>query len=160
MAPSQGETPYVNSWGNIMGLTDVKNEVCSLNCKVSFRSDTLGHILPTLGKDWTHQGIARLYHRVSQWVPHHIQSMSHLSNVRKKVHFKMSNISKTHCQTGTATNLCTVQLGLLAWLIWPGVTYTGLMKEALCYPWDLCCLVLVVCSLHFTGWNTHKTHTV
>lgn len=31
-----------------------------------FRSDTLGHILPTLGKDWTHQGIAKLYHKVSQ----------------------------------------------------------------------------------------------
>ena len=30
------------------------------------RSDTLGHILPTLGKDWTHQGIAHLYHKVSQ----------------------------------------------------------------------------------------------
>ncbi|XP_053533493.1 phosphatidate phosphatase LPIN1 isoform X2 [Ictalurus punctatus] len=30
------------------------------------RSDTLGHILPTLGKDWTHQGIARLFHKVSQ----------------------------------------------------------------------------------------------
>uniref|UniRef100_A0A8B9L495 phosphatidate phosphatase n=1 Tax=Astyanax mexicanus TaxID=7994 RepID=A0A8B9L495_ASTMX len=29
-------------------------------------SDTLGHILPTLGKDWTHQGIARLFHKVSQ----------------------------------------------------------------------------------------------
>ncbi|TRY88471.1 hypothetical protein DNTS_005153 [Danionella cerebrum] len=26
----------------------------------------LGHILPTLGKDWTHQGIARLYHNVSK----------------------------------------------------------------------------------------------
>lgn len=33
---------------------------------VLFRSDTLGHILPTLGKDWTHQGIAKLYHKVSQ----------------------------------------------------------------------------------------------
>ncbi|KAF3849766.1 hypothetical protein F7725_019485 [Dissostichus mawsoni] len=29
-------------------------------------SDTLGHILPTLGKDWNHQGIAQLYHKVSQ----------------------------------------------------------------------------------------------
>ncbi len=56
--------------GNVMGLSDEKWRY-SLNCKISFRSDTLGHILPTLGKDWTHQGIARLYHRVSQWVPHH-----------------------------------------------------------------------------------------
>uniref|UniRef100_A0A4W4FSU9 Lipin 1b n=1 Tax=Electrophorus electricus TaxID=8005 RepID=A0A4W4FSU9_ELEEL len=27
------------------------------------RSDTLGHILPTLGKDWTHQGITSLFHK-------------------------------------------------------------------------------------------------
>lgn len=39
---------------------------CDLVClMLRCRSDTLGHILPTLGKDWTHQGIARLYHRVS-----------------------------------------------------------------------------------------------
>lgn len=38
-----------------------------LTCPVFVsRSDTLGHILPTLGKDWTHQGIAHLYHKVSQ----------------------------------------------------------------------------------------------
>lgn len=42
---------------------------CVMLCLVCrLRSDTLGHILPTLGKDWTHQGIARLYHRVSLWV--------------------------------------------------------------------------------------------
>lgn len=34
------------------------------------RSDTLRHILPTLGKDWTHQGIAHLYHKVSQYAVH------------------------------------------------------------------------------------------
>lgn len=28
------------------------------------RSDALGHILPQLGKDWTHQGIASLYHKI------------------------------------------------------------------------------------------------
>ncbi|KAB0405887.1 hypothetical protein E2I00_010036 [Balaenoptera physalus] len=28
------------------------------------RSDALGHILPQLGKDWTHQGITRLYHKI------------------------------------------------------------------------------------------------
>lgn len=72
------------------------------------------------------------------------------------VHFKKSNISKTPSQTGMATSLCTVQLGRLAWLIWPGGICTGLMKEALCYQWDLCCLVLVVYSLHFTGWNAYK----
>lgn len=28
------------------------------------RSDVLGHILPQLGKDWTHQGITSLYHKI------------------------------------------------------------------------------------------------
>lgn len=28
------------------------------------RSDALGHILPQLGKDWTHQGITSLYHKI------------------------------------------------------------------------------------------------
>uniref|UniRef100_A0A8C1UPE4 Zgc:123305 n=1 Tax=Cyprinus carpio TaxID=7962 RepID=A0A8C1UPE4_CYPCA len=30
------------------------------------RSDALGHILPQLGKDWTHHGIAKLYHKIHQ----------------------------------------------------------------------------------------------
>ncbi|TMS19078.1 Phosphatidate phosphatase LPIN2 [Larimichthys crocea] len=29
-------------------------------------SDALGHILPQFGKDWTHKGIARLYHKIHQ----------------------------------------------------------------------------------------------
>lgn len=31
-----------------------------------FRSDLFGQILPQLGKDWTHQGIAKLYHSVDE----------------------------------------------------------------------------------------------
>ncbi|TRY59662.1 hypothetical protein DNTS_027403 [Danionella cerebrum] len=46
-----------------LNLKDGPNDVVF---SVTTQSDTLGHILPTLGKDWTHQGIARLYHRVSQ----------------------------------------------------------------------------------------------
>lgn len=30
------------------------------------RSDALGQILPQLGKDWTHQGIAKLYHSINE----------------------------------------------------------------------------------------------
>uniref|UniRef100_A0A673LY57 phosphatidate phosphatase n=1 Tax=Sinocyclocheilus rhinocerous TaxID=307959 RepID=A0A673LY57_9TELE len=30
------------------------------------KSDALGHILPQLGKDWTHHGIAKLYHKIHQ----------------------------------------------------------------------------------------------
>ncbi|KAM6979894.1 phosphatidate phosphatase LPIN1 [Aplochiton taeniatus] len=49
---------YLWSWDDKIIISDIDGTIT--------RSDTLGHILPTLGKDWTHQGIARLYHRVSQ----------------------------------------------------------------------------------------------
>lgn len=35
---------------------------------VSRRSDALGHILPQFGKDWTHKGIAKLYHKIHEYV--------------------------------------------------------------------------------------------
>ncbi|XP_069029552.1 phosphatidate phosphatase LPIN1 isoform X2 [Embiotoca jacksoni] len=50
-------TIYLWSWDDKIVISDIDGTIT--------RSDTLGHILPTLGKDWTHQGIARLYHRVS-----------------------------------------------------------------------------------------------
>uniref|UniRef100_A0A672RFH1 phosphatidate phosphatase n=1 Tax=Sinocyclocheilus grahami TaxID=75366 RepID=A0A672RFH1_SINGR len=51
-------TIYLWTWDDKIVISDIDGTIT--------RSDTLGHILPTLGKDWTHQGIARLYHRVSQ----------------------------------------------------------------------------------------------
>ena len=35
-------------------------------CFHPLRSDALGQILPQLGKDWTHQGIAKLYHSINE----------------------------------------------------------------------------------------------
>uniref|UniRef100_A0A8C9TC14 phosphatidate phosphatase n=1 Tax=Scleropages formosus TaxID=113540 RepID=A0A8C9TC14_SCLFO len=51
-------TIYLWNWDDKIVISDIDGTIT--------RSDTLGHILPTLGKDWTHQGIARLYHLVSQ----------------------------------------------------------------------------------------------
>ncbi|XP_061100105.1 phosphatidate phosphatase LPIN1 isoform X3 [Conger conger] len=51
-------TIYLWSWDDKIVISDIDGTIT--------RSDTLGHILPTLGKDWTHQGIARLFHKVSQ----------------------------------------------------------------------------------------------
>ncbi|KAM9861358.1 phosphatidate phosphatase LPIN1 [Aulostomus maculatus] len=51
-------TIYLWNWDDKIVISDIDGTIT--------RSDTLGHILPTLGKDWTHQGIARLYHKVSQ----------------------------------------------------------------------------------------------
>ncbi|XP_061478740.1 phosphatidate phosphatase LPIN1 isoform X3 [Rhineura floridana] len=49
---------YLWNWDDKVIISDIDGTIT--------RSDTLGHILPTLGKDWTHQGIAKLYHKVSQ----------------------------------------------------------------------------------------------
>lgn len=51
-------TIYLWNWDDKIVISDIDGTIT--------RSDTLGHILPTLGKDWTHQGIARLFHKVSQ----------------------------------------------------------------------------------------------
>ncbi|XP_072320840.1 phosphatidate phosphatase LPIN1-like isoform X2 [Eucyclogobius newberryi] len=50
-------TIYLWNWDDKIVISDIDGTIT--------RSDTLGHILPTLGKDWTHQGIARLYNKVS-----------------------------------------------------------------------------------------------
>ena len=41
------------------------------------RSDVFGQILPQLGKDWTHPGIARLYHLVHEYVSRLDRQCSH-----------------------------------------------------------------------------------
>ncbi|XP_062407015.1 phosphatidate phosphatase LPIN1 [Sardina pilchardus] len=51
-------TIYLWNWDDKIVISDIDGTIT--------RSDTLGHILPTLGKDWTHQGIAQLYHKISQ----------------------------------------------------------------------------------------------
>ncbi|XP_056337670.1 phosphatidate phosphatase LPIN1 isoform X2 [Danio aesculapii] len=51
-------TIYLWNWDDKIIISDIDGTIT--------RSDKLGHILPTLGKDWTHQGIAHLYHNVSQ----------------------------------------------------------------------------------------------
>lgn len=45
---------------------------CFLLFSVPCRSDALGHILPQFGKDWTHKGIAKLYHKIHQYVTLHV----------------------------------------------------------------------------------------
>uniref|UniRef100_A0A8D0L2Z9 phosphatidate phosphatase n=1 Tax=Sphenodon punctatus TaxID=8508 RepID=A0A8D0L2Z9_SPHPU len=44
-----------------LNLRDGPNEVVF---SVTTQSDALGHILPHLGKDWTHHGIAKLFHKI------------------------------------------------------------------------------------------------
>ncbi|XP_071350188.1 phosphatidate phosphatase LPIN2 isoform X3 [Trachinotus anak] len=49
---------YLWNWDDRVIISDIDGTIT--------KSDALGHILPQLGKDWTHNGIARLYHKIHQ----------------------------------------------------------------------------------------------
>nr|XP_033770428.1 phosphatidate phosphatase LPIN3 [Geotrypetes seraphini]XP_033770429.1 phosphatidate phosphatase LPIN3 [Geotrypetes seraphini]XP_033770430.1 phosphatidate phosphatase LPIN3 [Geotrypetes seraphini]XP_033770431.1 phosphatidate phosphatase LPIN3 [Geotrypetes seraphini] len=49
-------TIYLWNWDDKVVISDIDGTIT--------KSDALGHILPHLGKDWTHQGIATLYHKI------------------------------------------------------------------------------------------------
>ncbi|XP_042561389.1 zgc:123305 isoform X2 [Clupea harengus] len=47
---------YLWHWDDRVIISDIDGTIT--------KSDALGHILPQLGKDWTHHGIAKLYHKI------------------------------------------------------------------------------------------------
>ncbi|XP_062401573.1 zgc:123305 isoform X1 [Sardina pilchardus] len=47
---------YLWNWNDRVIISDIDGTIT--------KSDALGHILPQLGKDWTHHGIAKLYHKI------------------------------------------------------------------------------------------------
>ncbi|XP_061661553.1 phosphatidate phosphatase LPIN2-like isoform X3 [Syngnathoides biaculeatus] len=51
-------TIYLWDWNDQVVISDIDGTIT--------KSDVFGHILPQLGKDWTHEGIAKLYHSVHQ----------------------------------------------------------------------------------------------
>ncbi|XP_061850470.1 phosphatidate phosphatase LPIN2 isoform X3 [Colius striatus] len=53
-------TIYLWNWNDKIIISDIDGTIT--------KSDALGHILPQLGKDWTHQGIAKLYHSINEEV--------------------------------------------------------------------------------------------
>lgn len=63
MAPSQS----INGFNEMIDLC-VQYQTKRSIIKFCFphRSDVLGQFLPQLGKDWTHQGIAKLYHTIHE----------------------------------------------------------------------------------------------
>uniref|UniRef100_A0A8B9LIV2 Zgc:123305 n=1 Tax=Astyanax mexicanus TaxID=7994 RepID=A0A8B9LIV2_ASTMX len=72
-SPTQQDFPLMLPHLETLKLVDTGwNTVQQLNAGRSYtslahtRSDALGHILPQFGKDWTHQGIAKLYHKIHQ----------------------------------------------------------------------------------------------
>ncbi|XP_070842392.1 phosphatidate phosphatase LPIN2-like isoform X1 [Chaetodon trifascialis] len=51
-------TIYLWNWDDKVIISDIDGTIT--------KSDVFGQILPQLGKDWTHQGIAKLYHSVHE----------------------------------------------------------------------------------------------
>ncbi|KAM9590355.1 phosphatidate phosphatase LPIN3 isoform 1-T2 [Trichechus inunguis] len=49
-------TIYLWKWDDKVVISDIDGTIT--------KSDALGHILPQLGKDWTHQGVTSLYHKI------------------------------------------------------------------------------------------------
>ncbi|XP_019942554.1 phosphatidate phosphatase LPIN2 isoform X2 [Paralichthys olivaceus] len=49
---------YLWNWEDRVIISDIDGTIT--------KSDALGHILPQFGKDWTHKGIAKLYHKIHQ----------------------------------------------------------------------------------------------
>ncbi|XP_070758044.1 phosphatidate phosphatase LPIN2 [Enoplosus armatus] len=47
---------YLWNWDDRVIISDIDGTIT--------KSDALGHILPQFGKDWTHKGIAKLYHKI------------------------------------------------------------------------------------------------
>uniref|UniRef100_UPI00398E660F phosphatidate phosphatase LPIN2 n=1 Tax=Pristiophorus japonicus TaxID=55135 RepID=UPI00398E660F len=51
-------TIYLWNWDDKVIISDIDGTIT--------KSDALGQILPQLGKDWTHPGIAKLYHKIHE----------------------------------------------------------------------------------------------
>ncbi|XP_068172028.1 zgc:123305 isoform X2 [Antennarius striatus] len=49
---------YQWKWDDRIIISDIDGTIT--------KSDALGHILPQFGKDWTHKGIAKLYHKIHE----------------------------------------------------------------------------------------------
>ncbi|NXO89929.1 LPIN3 phosphatase, partial [Certhia brachydactyla] len=49
-------TIYLWNWNEKVVISDIDGTIT--------KSDALGHILPQLGKDWTHPGIVKLFHKI------------------------------------------------------------------------------------------------
>ncbi|XP_010116671.1 PREDICTED: phosphatidate phosphatase LPIN3-like, partial [Chlamydotis macqueenii] len=49
-------TIYVWNWDDKVVISDIDGTIT--------KSDALGHILPHLGKDWTHLGVVKLFHKI------------------------------------------------------------------------------------------------
>ncbi|XP_029468086.1 phosphatidate phosphatase LPIN3 [Rhinatrema bivittatum] len=105
-------TIYLWNWDDKIIISDIDGTIT--------RSDALGHILPQLGKDWTHQGIAQLYHKI------HLNGYKFLYCSARAI--GMADITKGYLQ-GVCDRGCELPKGPV--LLAPNSLFSALHREVI-----------------------------
>ncbi|KAL0595006.1 Phosphatidate phosphatase LPIN3 [Plecturocebus cupreus] len=100
-------TIYLWKWDDKVVISDIDGTIT--------KSDALGHILPQLGKDWTHQGITSLYRKI------HLNGYKFLYCSARAI--GMANLTKGYLQS------CGLPQGLI--LLSPSSLFSALHREVI-----------------------------
>ncbi|XP_032150817.1 phosphatidate phosphatase LPIN3 isoform X1 [Sapajus apella] len=100
-------TIYLWKWDDKVVISDIDGTIT--------KSDALGHILPQLGKDWTHQGITSLYRKI------HLNGYKFLYCSARAI--GMANLTKGYLQS------CSLPQGLI--LLSPSSLFSALHREVI-----------------------------
>uniref|UniRef100_A0A5F4WGW7 phosphatidate phosphatase n=1 Tax=Callithrix jacchus TaxID=9483 RepID=A0A5F4WGW7_CALJA len=100
-------TIYLWKWDDKVVISDIDGTIT--------KSDALGHILPQLGKDWTHQGITSLYRKI------HLNGYKFLYCSARAI--GMANLTKGYLQS------CSLPQGLV--LLSPSSLFSALHREVI-----------------------------
>ncbi|XP_078508230.1 phosphatidate phosphatase LPIN3 isoform X2 [Lissotriton helveticus] len=105
-------TIYLWNWDDKVVISDIDGTIT--------KSDALGHILPQLGKDWTHQGIAKLYNKI------HLNGYRFLYCSARAI--GMANITKGYLQWVNDRG-CALPMGPV--LLAPSSLFSALHREVI-----------------------------
>ncbi|XP_069099822.1 phosphatidate phosphatase LPIN3 isoform X3 [Pleurodeles waltl] len=105
-------TIYLWNWDDKVVISDIDGTIT--------KSDALGHILPQLGKDWTHQGIAKLYNKI------HLNGYKFLYCSARAI--GMANITKGYLQWVNDRG-CALPMGPV--LLAPSSLFSALHREVI-----------------------------
>ncbi|XP_012310426.2 phosphatidate phosphatase LPIN3 isoform X1 [Aotus nancymaae] len=100
-------TIYLWKWDDKVVISDIDGTIT--------KSDALGHILPQLGKDWTHQGITSLYRKI------YLNGYKFLYCSARAI--GMANLTKGYLQS------CSLPQGLI--LLSPSSLFSALHREVI-----------------------------
>ncbi|XP_077634977.1 phosphatidate phosphatase LPIN3 [Crocuta crocuta] len=105
-------TIYLWKWDDKVVISDIDGTIT--------KSDALGHILPQLGKDWTHQGITSLYHKI------HLNGYKFLYCSARAI--GMAELTKSYLQWVSERG-CGLPMGPL--LLSPSSLFSALHREVI-----------------------------